>query len=79
MAEDPCSPTSTHGDLSVIATGAFLAVGTPLAATVSSAHADEVKLLSALVMKPALAQMSCIFERTTGHKLTVAAWWQKVA
>jgi hypothetical protein len=63
----------------VIATCAFLAVGITVAAAVPSAHADEVKLLSALVIKPALTELSGMFEGTTGHKLTVAAWWQKVA
>src|SRR5437016_6926509 len=48
-----------------------------LAATVmsvcftGSASAAELKLLSALVMKPALAELSGDFERTTGHKLRI--------
>ena len=36
-----------------------------------AAQADEVKLLSALVMKPALADLADNFERTSGHKLTI--------
>jgi hypothetical protein len=36
------------------------------------ARAGEVKLLSALVMKPALAELAAGFERTSGHKLTIA-------
>ena len=35
-------------------------------------NAAEVTLLSALVMKPALAELSGDFERTTGHKLRIA-------
>lgn len=50
-----------------------------LVAAVQSGHADEVKLLSALVMKPALNELFGMFERTTEHKLMVAAWWQRVA
>jgi hypothetical protein len=63
----------------VIATCAFLAVGITQAAAVPSGHADEVRLLNALVIKPVLTELSGMFERTTGHKLTVAAWWQRVA
>src|SRR5438552_3943984 len=37
-----------------------------------SARAGEVKLLSALVMKPALSDLAGGFERTSGHKLTIA-------
>src|SRR5436305_12075683 len=37
-----------------------------------SASAAELKLLSALVMKPALSELSGDFERTTGHKLTIS-------
>ena len=37
-----------------------------------TARAGEVKLLSALVMKPALAELAASFERTGGHKLTIA-------
>jgi molybdate transport system substrate-binding protein len=36
------------------------------------AQAGEVKLLSALVMKPALTPLADIFERTSGHKLSIA-------
>jgi len=36
------------------------------------ARAGKVKLLSALVMKPALAELAASFERTSGHKLTIA-------
>ena len=36
------------------------------------AQAGEVKLLSALVMKPALTHLADSFERTSGHKLTIA-------
>jgi len=36
-----------------------------------TARADEVKLLSALVMKPALTDLASTFERTSGHKLTI--------
>jgi len=36
------------------------------------ARAGEVKLLSALVMKPALAELAASFERTSGHKLAIA-------
>src|SRR5438309_4917690 len=36
-----------------------------------TARADEVKLLSALVMKPALTDLANTFERTSGHKLTI--------
>jgi molybdate transport system substrate-binding protein len=35
-------------------------------------QAGEVKLLSALVMKPALTDLSGSFERTSGHKLAIA-------
>jgi len=37
-----------------------------------AAQAGEVKLLSALVMKPALTDLAADFERATGHKLTIA-------
>jgi molybdate transport system substrate-binding protein len=37
-----------------------------------AARAGEVKLLSALVMKPALTELASGFEGTTGHKLTIA-------
>jgi molybdate transport system substrate-binding protein len=37
----------------------------------ASAQADEVKLLSALVMKPALSELSGSFERSSGQKLTI--------
>jgi len=37
-----------------------------------AAQAGEVKLLSALVMKPALTALAGDFERTSGHKLTIA-------
>ena len=37
-----------------------------------AARAGEVKLLSALVMKPALTDLAGNFERTSGHKLTIA-------
>src|SRR5215831_2684839 len=37
-----------------------------------TARAGEVKLLSALVMKPALAELADSFELTSGHKLTIA-------
>ena len=36
------------------------------------ARGDEVRLLSALVMKPALTDLADNFERTSGHKLTIA-------
>src|SRR5438067_13846324 len=36
-----------------------------------AAKADEVHLLSALVMKPALGELSGEFERVTGHKLMI--------
>jgi molybdate transport system substrate-binding protein len=36
------------------------------------ARADEVKLLSALVMKPAITDLADVFERTSGHKLAAA-------
>jgi molybdate transport system substrate-binding protein len=36
-----------------------------------AAQAGEVKLLSALVMKPALTDLAGSFERTSGHKLTI--------
>jgi molybdate transport system substrate-binding protein len=36
-----------------------------------SAQAGEVKLLSALVMKPALTELTANFERSGGHKLTI--------
>src|SRR5437588_4656233 len=36
------------------------------------AQAGEVKLLSALVMKPALIALSGDFERTSGHKLIIS-------
>lgn len=36
-----------------------------------SAQAGEVKLLSALVMKPALTELAANFERSGGHKLTI--------
>ena len=36
-----------------------------------TARAGEVKLLSALVMKPALAELAASFEHTGGHKLTI--------
>jgi molybdate transport system substrate-binding protein len=35
-------------------------------------QAGEVKLLSALVMKPALTDLSGSFERTSGHRLAIA-------
>lgn len=35
-------------------------------------HAAEIELLSAAVMKPALAELAGEFERTTGHHLTIA-------
>ena len=38
----------------------------------SSSKAAEVKLLSALVMKPALIELSADFERATGYKLTIS-------
>jgi molybdate transport system substrate-binding protein len=41
-------------------------------APVAVAQAGEVKLLSALVMKPALTDLADSFERTSGHKLTIA-------
>jgi hypothetical protein len=47
-------------------------------AAVPSGHADEVKLLSALVMKPALTELRHVRAHDR-HKLTAAAWWQKVA
>ena len=37
-----------------------------------AAQAGEVKLLSALVMKPALTALADIFERTSGHALSIA-------
>ncbi len=37
-----------------------------------SASAAELKLLSALVMKPAISELSSDFEHTTGHKLTLS-------
>ena len=37
-----------------------------------AANVAEVKLLSAEVMKPALAELSGKFERMTGHKLTIS-------
>jgi molybdate transport system substrate-binding protein len=36
-----------------------------------AAQGGEVKLLSALVMKPALADLASTFERTSGHTLTI--------
>jgi molybdate transport system substrate-binding protein len=45
-----------------------------IAATVCGlgrAQAGEVKLLSALVMKPALTELTGNFERSSGHKLTI--------
>jgi molybdate transport system substrate-binding protein len=36
-----------------------------------AAQAGEVKLLSALVMKPALTDLAGSFERTSGHNLTI--------
>ena len=50
-------------------------LGIVIAASVfnqGTARADDVKLLSALVMKPALTDLAGIFERTSGHKLTIA-------
>jgi molybdate transport system substrate-binding protein len=37
-----------------------------------AAQASDVKLLSALVVKPALAELANSFERSSGHKLTIA-------
>jgi hypothetical protein len=50
----------------VIATSASLCIQ-------GAAQAGEVNLLSALVMKPALTDLAGNFERTSGHKLTIAA------
>jgi molybdate transport system substrate-binding protein len=38
----------------------------------ADARAAEIKVLSAAVMKPALTELAGEFERTTGHKLTIA-------
>jgi molybdate transport system substrate-binding protein len=53
--------------------------GIPLVIVISAtlcsqgaARAGEVKLLSALVMKPALTELAASFEGTSGHKLTIA-------
>lgn len=37
-----------------------------------AARTAEVRLLSALVMKPALTELAGAFERTTGHELTIS-------
>jgi molybdate transport system substrate-binding protein len=53
--------------------GAVLATSIAIAQTLGSrAQGSEVSLLSALVMKPALTELVNPFERTTGHKLTIA-------
>ena len=55
-----------------------LAVTTAIAISFSSTmleadvRAAEVKVLSAAVLKPALTELAGEFERTTGHKLTIA-------
>ena len=51
-----------------------IALAVAISASISNlgaAQAGEVKLLSALVMKPALIALSGDFERTSGHKLVI--------
>jgi molybdate transport system substrate-binding protein len=56
----------------LMTTRAFFAVVIAVAIAASAADADEVTLLSAAVMKPALTELIGEFERTTGHKLTIS-------
>ena len=52
-----------------------IALAVAISASISNlgaAQAGEVKLLSALVMKPALIALSGDFERTSGHKLVIS-------
>jgi molybdate transport system substrate-binding protein len=50
----------------------FLVVAIAVVSAASVADAAEVTLLSAEVMKPALAELGAEFERMTGHKLTIS-------
>src|SRR5712691_2614283 len=55
----------------ILATALAIAVSASVC-NQGTARADDVKLLSALVMKPALIDLAGIFERTGGHKLAIA-------
>jgi len=51
--------------------GAFFVAAVAAAVMVSAADADEVKLLSAFVLKPAIAELAPEFERASGHTLAI--------
>src|SRR3989449_8471599 len=51
--------------------GAFFVAAVGAAVMVSAADADEVKLLSAFVLKPAIAELAPEFERASGHTLAI--------
>ena len=52
-------------------TRAFFAVAMAAALAASAADADEVKLLSAFVLKPAITDLAPEFERVSGHTLAI--------
>jgi molybdate transport system substrate-binding protein len=58
--------------LRTIAPVAAVAVVLVSAGLRSDAGAAEIKVLSAAVMKPVLAELTGQFEQTTGHKLAVS-------
>lgn len=58
----------TSAPVAALAVGAFL-VSTGLT---SDAGAADIKVLSAAVMKPVLAELAGQFEQTTGHRLTIS-------
>ena len=52
-------------------TRSLCAIALAVAIGASTADADEVKLLSAAVLKPALTELAPEFERATGHRLAI--------
>jgi molybdate transport system substrate-binding protein len=59
--------------VTVVATGIAVAVLLPGLSTVGSvASAAEIKVLSAVAFKTALDDLAAVFERSTGHKVTIA-------
>src|SRR6202163_3062803 len=76
----PLTPTDTHirGDkmnrLSILTFSATIALGLALFGTTagSTARAAEIKALCAVALQPAMVALIPDFEKSSGHKVTIA-------
>jgi molybdate transport system substrate-binding protein len=64
-------PSLRRGSVAVLSLlAATAATWSPFAAT--TAHADDLAILSAAAVRPALIELPALFEKATGHRVTVS-------